>query len=360
MTAAAVSWLPGPVTDAAEVPEPVATAHPAAGVDALVADVVGDVAGWTPPAEVLAPPAADVDLAAPDAVTGELDPAALNEAAPPAVATVRPARRGFLGRWRRNPALEQLAPARSVVEPPTPEAEAVDAELEPAVSTVAAAPRRAAGVRTDSGAHAAVTAPPASGRLVASVPASPRWTPLRDVADPDAVRTNLSPARPQPAAPPPSLAGALPARPWAEDRTATDAVGADGRPPLLPAPSRPLAPSSSRPASPGALDDRVAAMLALRSDIQEQALAELGQLSAYRPSEERAGAGSQSLQRRVPTAIPEGAAEQSSRSDQPVARDAEQLRRRLSSFQSGSNRGRLEADTTTAGTSDGNSQMEDA
>jgi signal transduction histidine kinase len=355
VTAAAVSWLPGPATDAAEVPQPVASAHPAADVDALV----GDVAGWTPPAEDLPPRAADVDLTAPDAGIDELDPAAMSEPGPPAVATARPERRSFFGRWRRKPASERLAPERSIGEWLGPEAAAVDAELEPAVSAVAPAPQRVAGVRTDSGAHAAVPVPPASGRLVASVPASPRWTPLRDVTDRDAVRPNLPPATLQPAVPPASPAAAQPVRPWAEDRTATDAAGADGGQPMLPAPSRPLAPSP-RPASPGALDDRVAAMLALRSDIQEQALAELGQLSAYRPSEERAGAGGQSLQRRVPTAVPDGAAEQSAPSDQPVARDAEQLRRRLSSFQSGSNRGRLEADTATAGNSDGNSHMEDA
>ncbi|MDR3068234.1 MAG: hypothetical protein LBU50_01850, partial [Cellulomonas sp.] len=82
------------------------------------------------------------------------------------------------------------------------------------------------------------------------------------------------------------------------------------------------------------LDDDVAAMLALRSDIEEQALAELSQLSAYRPS--MGGTGEQ-LTRRVPTAVPEAVPGAGAT---PIRRDADELRSRLASFQSGTSRGR--------------------
>ncbi|WP_309134025.1 ATP-binding protein [Cellulomonas sp.] len=112
-----------------------------------------------------------------------------------------------------------------------------------------------------------------------------------------------------------------------------------------PAPSaQPLAavPQPSVPPSVapriGTLDDEVAAMLALRSDIQEQALSELSQLSAYRPS--AVGAGAERLTKRVPSAVPPAPAPTEER---PVQRDADQLRSRLSSFQSGTSRGRRAA-----------------
>ena len=86
----------------------------------------------------------------------------------------------------------------------------------------------------------------------------------------------------------------------------------------------------------GTLDDEVAAMLALRSDIQEQALSELSQLSAYRPSV--TGGNQERLTKRVPTAVP--ATTVAEDEGKPVQRDADQLRSRLSSFQSGTSRGR--------------------
>ena len=126
------------------------------------------------------------------------------------------------------------------------------------------------------------------------------------------------------------------------------------------APTRPAAPASwspdsaprasepsiqqqaSQPSAPhriGALDDEVAAMLALRSDIQEQALSELSQLSAYRPSAPTSGSASASLAKRVPQEIPA-----SPEFVQAVAgtpdRDADQLRSRFASYQSGTERGR--------------------
>jgi hypothetical protein len=102
------------------------------------------------------------------------------------------------------------------------------------------------------------------------------------------------------------------------------------------------------PVRNGALDDEVAAMLALRSDIQEQALSELSQLSAYRPTTLSNGAtGAGSLTRRVPTAIPKSPEIVKPDGDRAVNRDAAQLRSRLSSFQSGTSRGRRAMDAPT-------------
>ena len=89
----------------------------------------------------------------------------------------------------------------------------------------------------------------------------------------------------------------------------------------------------------GALDDDVAAMLAMRSDIQEQALSELSQLSAYRP--QVVSGAPERLTKRVPTAIPE--APESDATAGVAERDPAQLRSRLSSFQSGTARGRRDA-----------------
>ena len=108
--------------------------------------------------------------------------------------------------------------------------------------------------------------------------------------------------------------------------------------PVEPSPQQPAA-QPSAPHRIGALDDEVAAMLALRSDIQEQALSELSQLSAYRPSAPTSGSTSPSLAKRVPQEIPA-----SPEFVQAVAgtadRDAEQLRSRFASYQSGTARGR--------------------
>ena len=111
------------------------------------------------------------------------------------------------------------------------------------------------------------------------------------------------------------------------------------RPGSNPAPSstvpQPALPPSVAPRV-GTLDDEVAAMLALRSDIQEQALSELSQLSAYRPA--ASGGNAERLTKRVPTAVP--ATTVTEDEGKPVQRDADQLRSRLSSFQSGTSRGR--------------------
>jgi hypothetical protein len=94
----------------------------------------------------------------------------------------------------------------------------------------------------------------------------------------------------------------------------------------------------------GTLDDDVAAMLALRSDIQEQALSELSQLSAYRPA--ASGGSAERLTKRVAQAVPASTIAEDE--GKPVQRDADQLRSRLSSFQSGTNRGRQATDDPTS------------
>lgn len=126
-----------------------------------------------------------------------------------------------------------------------------------------------------------------------------------------------------------------------------------GQRPAQPAPqpvaAAPAAPAPSTAPRIGTLDDEVAAMLALRSDIQEQALSELSQLSAYRPS--AVGGSGERLTRRVPVAVP--ASTVTAEESKPVQRDADQLRSRLSSFQSGTTRGRREAAPGTPNGTDG-------
>ncbi|WP_026075277.1 sensor histidine kinase [Cellulomonas massiliensis] len=140
-----------------------------------------------------------------------------------------------------------------------------------------------------------------------------------------------APAAPAPA-PQTSAAEQSPVSGWAPPEWATRPQ--NGAPHVSTVPQPSLPPSVAP--SVGALSDEVAAMLALRSDIQEQALSELSQLSAYRPA--AMGSPNASLQKRVPTAIPRQAPVEDAAT--PIERDADQLRSRLSSFQSGTTRGR--------------------
>jgi len=191
-------------------------------------------------------------------------------------------------------------------------------------------------------------------------------------------------AAPQPSAPAPQAAWSAPvAEPVAQATPQAAPSQAAPSAPFAPAfqPRTPASPAAAPPAAPasgtaftpspsgawtpggagagdgsprqfGVLDDEVAAMLALRSDIQEQALSELSQLSAYRPQVVKPAA---SLAKRTPSAIPSAPEMAESESGQPVERDAEQLRSRLSSFQSGATRGRRAqvAPTDSAPSSDG-------
>ncbi|WP_273653196.1 ATP-binding protein [Cellulomonas fimi] len=198
----------------------------------------------------------------------------------------------------------------------------------------------------EDGAETASAPTPVAPAPVAEQPAPPRtsaWNaeqPPAPAATPSwAAATWTAPAAPAPAPAPVPAAAATEQRSgagWAPPEWAP-------RPPAAAAPAatvpHPSLPPSVAPRI-GTLDDEVAAMLAMRSDIQEQALSELSQLSAYRPAS--MGMSGETLQRRVPSAVP--SAVPAADEGKPVQRDADQLRSRLSSFQSGTSRGRRAAD----------------
>ncbi|MBW0254862.1 hypothetical protein J5O08_12390, partial [Cellulomonas sp. PS-H5] len=187
--------------------------------------------------------------------------------------------------------------------------------------------------------------------------AEPAWAPQEPagaVPLPTRTRGEVPPPAPEPGAPTPSER-----RPHRDMSAWASSWSPDGAsvPQPAPAPSwsaqpaAAAAPAADQPRRPGALDAEAAQMLALRADIQEQALSELSQLSAYRPQVDVPAGGS--LTRRVPTAIPAAPEISQPESGQAPARDADSLRDRLSSFQSGSRRGRralADADAGEAGT----------
>jgi signal transduction histidine kinase len=193
--------------------------------------------------------------------------------------------------------------------------------------------------------NAAPTVAPSGGSFARPEPVADEVPEIPRAAQPDAsmLRTWSPPsesaeAMPEPVAPrqlasffrPNGTPGAQPApSSWSPDWTGHPAAPGSQR--LVEHPS--VAPHV------GALDDEVAAMLALRSDIQEQALSELSQLSAYRPSSQTNGSGSGSLTKRVPQEIPAAPAFAQTAAGAPQ-RDAEQLRSRFSSYQAGTSRGR--------------------
>ncbi|HMO10817.1 MAG TPA: hypothetical protein PKB06_04795, partial [Actinotalea sp.] len=103
--------------------------------------------------------------------------------------------------------------------------------------------------------------------------------------------------------------------------------------------AKPMVPSQHTAATFVPTDDPVAETpLASRAGIAQQALAELSQLSTYRPQAMGAAAP---LTRRTPTPIPQAAPAAPARRGSP--RDANQVRSLLASFQSGTVRGREEA-----------------
>ncbi len=228
---------------------------------------------------------------------------------------------------------------------------------------------------------AAVDAGPTPGFLsqptsIAALRAGDAPAPAASVPTPlPAAWSASTPAQPSAPAPQPaawSAPVAEPTAPAAPDLAQPQAAAPDGfapafqpRTPASPAAAAPAAPSSGTAFTPsssgawtpggagagdgsprqfGVLDDEVAAMLALRSDIQEQALSELSQLSTYRPQVVKPAA---SLARRTPSAIPSAPEMAEADGGQPVERDPEKLRSRLSSFQSGATRGRRAQDAPT-------------
>ncbi len=219
--------------------------------------------------------------------------------------------------------------------------------------------------------HDEVAEQPPAPPVVLPEPAAPvrpsGWAPAaatpEPVAEPFPVRRSALTPPPAPVAPPEPVvvpdAVPAPGGAWAAQSSWKPPAGATpfeapARPPAAGWSPPEWAPHAAEPTAPevvapapipepsvapriGTLDDEVAAMLALRSDIQEQALSELSQLSSYRPHVVQA---SDRLTRRVPTAVPE--APEIVESDN-AERDPEELRSRLASFQSGTARGRRDA-----------------
>jgi signal transduction histidine kinase len=211
------------------------------------------------------------------------------------------------------------------------------------------------------------TAPP-------SAPASPLPSAPAPAAGPATPSAPVTPTVPEPRAAveqawQPAAAPGWQPEPWpeAEAPSAPEAPAAPSAAPAAPAasaapaaPSTPAAPTTPTtftpaPAAPpstggfgGAttftpqpifgVDEEMTSMLAQRADIAQQALAELNQLSTYRP-QTVSGSGAPKLARRTPSAIPAAPAIAKPSSPRP-ARDANQVRSLLSSFQSGTARGR--------------------
>jgi hypothetical protein len=271
-----------------------------------------------------------------------------------------------------TPAATWSAPAPVAAPVPTPAPVAAPAPVEPepvagpwsvepaaAPEPVASAPAWAPQTP-----QAPVPAPASTGwapqEPAAQAPAVPLWA-ISPETEP--TLPAWAPQEPAPAAAAPGWSSALPTRTPAPVPPPVEEPGAA---PTVPAVSAPrdvsawasawspeggsagtgsawatgaaATPGPTAPQHSGALDAEAAAMLAQRADIQEQALSELSQLSAYRPTVvDRPASGS--LTRRVPTAIP-AAPEIEADTAGTTARDADGLRSRLSSFQSGTRRGR--------------------
>ncbi len=121
----------------------------------------------------------------------------------------------------------------------------------------------------------------------------------------------------------------------------------DAAPVAPPAPAAPAASDAQRTSwGVGELDAELSARLALQAGIQEQALAELSQLSSYRPNQMAGTAASSSLTKRVRTEVP--ASTLPDEGSSKISRDAAELRSRLSSFVSATNRARQEGDGSPA------------
>ncbi|SNS67326.1 Signal transduction histidine kinase [Micrococcales bacterium KH10] len=93
------------------------------------------------------------------------------------------------------------------------------------------------------------------------------------------------------------------------------------------------------PDTPRSMSPELAATLASRADLQDQALAELSQLSSYRPQEMTVDGGSGLVKRKKAAPVEAGPAEDDP-TKQRITRDAAVLRTRLAAFQSGTSRGR--------------------
>lgn len=94
----------------------------------------------------------------------------------------------------------------------------------------------------------------------------------------------------------------------------------------------------SSPDTPRSMSPELAAMLASRADLQDQALAELSQLSTYRPQQVTPDDSGGLVKRKKADPVSESMDDDPTK--QRITRDASVLRSRLSAFQSGTSRGR--------------------
>lgn len=186
-------------------------------------------------------------------------------------------------------------------------------------------------------------------------PEQPQWSPppIVPATPPVAAMPEPRTVEPAPRQPAQGPTG------WAPEAWAPEAL--PKHEPKAPEPAQPEpAPAPSQQGYPGGtsftpqpmlgFDEEMTSMLAQRADIAQQALAELNQLSTYRP-QAVAGSTSSKLARRTPSAIP--AAPEIAKASAPrPARDANQVRSLLSSFQSGTSRGRQLAEGGTQTTGD--------
>lgn len=300
-----------------------------------------------------------------------VEPAAPVVAEPVAAEPAAPKRRGLFGRKKKV-----AAPPPSA---PEPVVEAVAPEPAPtAVPTRTSFRSRGEEPPVRTGRHRALTPadvvpPERAAQVVPSAPAGPTWVPdsqgkaaleawpsrvLATPATPAASAPEPEPVAPEPVAPAPTFAPPTPVSGYF--------TPAQGEPPL----PTPAAASGPVPAQHGPtggatftphhvdayLDDEVTSALAQRADVAQQALAELSQLSTYRPKRDVEGAST--LVRRTPVAAPAAPAEpiEQSPGSSPAPRDADKVRSTLSSFQSGVSRGRA----AFAAGQDGTTPSEDA
>lgn len=358
----AAEWPQAAEPQAAEPWQPTAQPEPAvAQADPSTWGAPTEPA-WAPSTSWSAPTGAGVEPdqpAAPAWGPVAAQPAPAAPAAPQAVApqaAPQPAadesakgkkKRGWFGRKRREE--EASAPAAPV----EPTIQTGFAPI-PTGFSPTASPVRQSAWGSSEGVHAQPEAPAPAAEVPAAPEVPTPWQPSAAPAAPApaAAAPSWGP-EPQGWQPPPTPAQPAPAQPAPAQPAET--TGQWGASPAWGggAPSAPAAAEVPRPSVPahasfspqttfspqGGFDDQVTNALAHNADIAQQALAELSQLSSYRPKTVSA-APPTTLQRRTPGRIPAAPEIELPASGQRVDRDANQVRSLLSSFQSGTSRGR--------------------
>lgn len=259
------------------------------------------------------------------------------------------------GLFKRKPKAPAEAPQSAApTAPSVPSALASSAVFEP-LSQPAPAPVGVAQVAEQWAAPAPLEASQGYEASPVEAYAPPRYVPPTSAPSQASAPSAFEP---EPAAYQPVVAFE-PLRPVAD---AADDLGGDGfsyspsawTPPAEPAPMAMRSPSSpvaepapvAAPAAPAAgaswtsgrsIDAELSARLALQAGIQEQALAELSQLSSYRPNQQVADTTS-ALTKRVRSEVPSTTVEDDV--SKKISRDAAELRTRLSAFMSATSRAR--------------------